>query len=309
MNKKRLLELGCSLLSSGFVFYIFLALLFLFSVDRVRLFAHASPSTLSRLRPNYQRLADMAKGLSPMDRKPFADMAVYLERVNALMAERSDARLLLGYCYFQLEDYRRAQENFERALSLSDSFFWAYHASGVLALRRGDRSAAAGYFRSALNVSPEKSLQSLLTSRIFLPFIVEAGYSPQDFFLRLLQGRVEALGLLSSLLMEEGDFQSLAATARQGLEAAQTDKDRAAFFYYTGFALRNIGQFPAAFRFQQEALKLSPEHPGALEESALLLQAAGQSEAASFLFERARVNSAEKTGFLFDARSVSVRAF
>ncbi len=309
VNKKNFFGFVRSFMTSGFVFYIVLALLFLFCVDRVRLAAHAGPSTLSRLRPNYQALADIAKGKRPADRKTYGDMAVYLEKVNVVMGDRADARLLLGYCYFNLDDHKRSQENFAHALRLSDGYFWAYHGAGVLAMRRGDKLSASGYFRSALAISADQSLQNMLTSRIFLPFIVEAGYTPQDFFISLAQGRVEALGLLCTLLTETGDFQALADTARQGVEVALTDRDRAAFFYYMGFALRNIGQIPAAFKFQQEALKLSPEHPGALQESALVLKAAGQSEAASFLLERAGTNSGKASGFLFDAAAVLVRAF
>lgn len=309
MNKKSLFELARSFLTSGFVFYISLAFLFLFCVDRVRLSAHAGPSTLSRLRPNYQLLADIEKSKRPSDSKAYRDMAVYLENVNAVMGDRADARLLLGYCYFYLNDHRRSRENFARALRLSNHYFWAYHGAGVLAMRCGDKLSASGHFRSALAISADQSLQSMLTSRIFLPFIVEAGYTPQDFFIRLNQGRVEALGLLCTLLMETEDFQALADTARQGVEVALTDRDRAAFFYYMGFALRNIGQIPAAFKLQQEVLRLSPDHPGALQESALILQSAGKSEAAVFLLERVRANSGKASGFLFEAAAVPVRAF
>ena len=284
-----------SWLSRGWVLYAALAIVMLFLVDARRLSAHAKPVTLSRLRPDYTYIGGFAKGIFPLDRKSLEDQRVYLENVNAIMSERPDADSLLAYVYYLLGEKSQAEELFVRASRLNPTFFWNYFDLGVLTWSRGDSDKASSYLQTAVDLNPELSIKFFVTSRIFLPLVVEAGYSPPMFQERLFAGYAEAYKILVMIEYSGHKYAQALAYARAGIRYSHDAKDQAYFYYYIGASALRMNVFPVAVKAFEETIKLYPEHPEALASMGLLLKTMGQETAAAEVLQQAKV-AAEKNG-------------
>jgi ribosomal protein S12 methylthiotransferase accessory factor len=78
-----------------------------------------------------------------------------LEKGLAADPQRTDIYNLLGFCHYQLKNYRRAIGNFEQLLQIDPSSAIDYANIGSNYRALGEREKAINYFQLALSLDPE----------------------------------------------------------------------------------------------------------------------------------------------------------
>ncbi len=91
-----------------------------------------------------------------MDLGAYGEARQALEGIIAKDASNAEAHFMLGLAYFNLGEYPKAQESFERALELDpDRAAAIHHNLGALAYQMGDMETALSEFQAALEADPD----------------------------------------------------------------------------------------------------------------------------------------------------------
>lgn len=91
-----------------------------------------------------------------MDLGQYQEARQSLEQIVAEDDFNAEAHFLLGLAYFNLEEYTRARDSFERALELDpDRAAAIHHNLGALAYQMGDMETALSEFQAALDADPD----------------------------------------------------------------------------------------------------------------------------------------------------------
>jgi len=91
-----------------------------------------------------------------MDKGEYAEAREALDRVVSNDEANAEAHFMLGLTYFNLEEYTKARESFERALELDpDRAAAIHHNLGALAYQMGDMETALSEFQAALDADPD----------------------------------------------------------------------------------------------------------------------------------------------------------
>ena len=110
--------------------------------------------------PQQQAETDLAPNLdqieAKMDGGQYESARQSLEQVVAEDEVNAEAHFMLGLTYFNLEDYAKARESFQRALELDpDRAAAIHHNLGALAYQTGDMETALSEFQAALESDPD----------------------------------------------------------------------------------------------------------------------------------------------------------
>jgi tetratricopeptide (TPR) repeat protein len=309
MSESRFLQQVRFCLFRGWLLYLLIVVAAFTLIDMKKLSSHARPSTLSRLRPDYQLMTQAVEGRLPFDRKIFEDQVVYLQNVNAVMGERADANILLAYSYYQLQEQAKARKLFIRSLELNPTSFWVHYDLAVLAFASGDLDKTVSLLGSAVQQDINLNMRFLLTSRVFLPLISEGGYSPQKFYDALRSGYSDAYKMLILIEFPRERFSDVAQHAQLGMGFASNDADRAFFLYFAGVAAMKMGDLATAGRVLEECLRIDPEHPEALASMGVLLNQAGRKELASGFIARAQLAKTKRGPGVPNLQDFKLRVF
>ncbi|MDR0670283.1 MAG: tetratricopeptide repeat protein [Treponema sp.] len=88
----------------------------------------------------------------------WADARSALEKALELGGDNSDTRNELAICLMEMNDYPGARRHLETALRRDAENIKIISNLGVLAMRRGNKGEAAGFFRTVLELEPEDPL-------------------------------------------------------------------------------------------------------------------------------------------------------
>lgn len=98
---------------------------------------------------------DLETAQEQLDAGDFQAAKTSLEQIVASDAENAEAHFLLGLAYFNLQDYTKAEEFFNRSLELDPGRAAAVHHNlGVLAYQLGNMDQAMQEFETALEIDP-----------------------------------------------------------------------------------------------------------------------------------------------------------
>jgi tetratricopeptide (TPR) repeat protein len=98
-------------------------------------------------------------GIALMNMGQFPEAEVALKRVIVAEPTERRAHTQLGRLYILMEQYDKAQKEFETALRLGDAFY-AYYGMGMVAYERGNRGEAERLLKKALESADSKTPES-----------------------------------------------------------------------------------------------------------------------------------------------------
>jgi Tfp pilus assembly protein PilF len=250
---------------------------------------------------------------------------VALEHANSLRPLRDTDVLVLAELYIAERAQGQAASHLRRVSADSDQFGRAQELLGILALQKGDESAARAHFdRAAANGRP--------TARTHLARVLIAAGQREDASRELEQvlsttgGDPDALAQAHRLRLglERPDLE--AALERAGRAALAADATRlddvgAAFesvlafdpdiweaHFGVGLVARRKEEFGAAARAFRRALDLVPDQPDVMHELGVALLASGSKADALGLLDRAAALRPGEAAYIADAGFAHLRA-
>ncbi len=168
-----------------------------------------------------------------IDAGDYESARVQLEALLAEDEEDAEAHFKLGLVYFNLGEYRLAQERFSRSLELEpDRAAAVHHNLGVLAYQAGDMDGALEEFQAALDAEPDDPDTHYQLGATYLILAFPTGVEEPDAerlasaeaeFERALEiapSKPEALVGLANVYMLRGDIAEAIDLLEQAVEQA-----------------------------------------------------------------------------------------
>ena len=159
---------------------------------------------------------DLSEIKTQIEAEEYQAAAQALEEVVAENEQNAEAYFLLGLSYFNLNQYQKARDAFNRALELdSERAAAIHHNLGALAYQMGDIETAEAEFKAALETEPDDPDTHYQLGATYLvkalpansqmpdPEMLEMARAEFERALELAPGKAEALvGLGNSYLLE-----------------------------------------------------------------------------------------------------------
>lgn len=204
-----------------------------------------------------------------------------IESLRTYVAAHPDAReprITLARLLVAAKQFGPAREQFDELLKRSPDDRDVVHASALLAMQQGDRPAAERHFKRLLELGfPEPD-----TVRVYLGQLAEEAKRPDDaiaWYKAVEPGAqfVAAQGRIAQVLANRGKLGDARAHL-QALAREAAPADQVQYVLLESQLLRDANRNDDAFTVLDDALRLSPENPDLLYESALMAERIGRIE-------------------------------
>ncbi|MCK6376239.1 MAG: tetratricopeptide repeat protein [Zoogloea sp.] len=229
-----------------------------------------------RLRPDWEQAvvleAQLLQETSPG--KGIESLRTYV----AVHPDAREPRITLARLLVAAKQFGPAREQFDELLKRSPDDRDVVHASALLAMQQGDRPAAERHFKRLLELGfPEPD-----TVRVYLGQLAEEAKRPDDaiaWYKAVEPGAqfVAAQGRIAQVLANRGKLGDARAHL-QALAREAAPADRVQYVLLESQLLRDANRNDDAFTVLDDALRLSPENPDLLYESALMAERIGRIE-------------------------------
>jgi tetratricopeptide (TPR) repeat protein len=164
----------------------------------------------------------------------------------------------IGNIYFGIKDYDNAQHNYEEALKLDNTFFYATYNIGLIEENRGNLDSAVSYYNKALEINP--------TYENAFIGLANANYKKGDFeaakrnYLKLIELYPEQAGYyyeLAGIEQSLKDWNAVIDNYKKVMELDPTYKNDIAN-NDTGLAYFNMQDWENAEKYFMKALEIQP---------------------------------------------------
>ncbi len=233
-------------------------------------------------RPAAPASASLETAQAHMDAEEYEAAKQALEQIVESDDQNAEAHFLLGLAYFNLQEYSKAEEFFNRALDLDpDRAAAVHHNLGVLAYQMGEMNTAVQEFQSALEIDskdPDTHYQ-LGAAYLVMAFpmgamepeaeYIEKSQAEFERALELAPNKPEALVGLANVYM----FQNQIAEAIELLEqAVEQNPNLREGLFALGRAYALSGQTDLAKETLERFLETDPPNVWAQQAEELLGQ-------------------------------------
>lgn len=225
---------------------------------------------------------DIETAQAHLDAGEFAQAQAILEYLVAQDANDAEAHFLLGLACFNLQEYDRAKELFNRSLTLDPGRAAAVHHNlGALAYQLGEMDTAVEEFQAALAIDPQDADSHYQLGAAYLVMAFPAGALQPDadylaksqaefeLALQLAPDKPEALVGLANIYIFQNRVDEAIALLEEAL--AQSPEMREALFAL-GRAYAVAGRNDQAQETLQQFLDTDPPAEWAQEAQQILAQ-------------------------------------
>ncbi|HBR15298.1 MAG TPA: hypothetical protein DD723_07130 [Candidatus Omnitrophica bacterium] len=285
LTGKSLMDLGRHVARQGIVVYLLLFLLFHWIVDYERL----EIKTLNRATPlSFEYLTKTAEAHESFDKKKLKEFFLYFKTVTHYRPDMADAVGMLGFCYYHLGDSQKAMEAYQKAIDLNPSFFWFHYNLGVIYFQKGRYEEAIKVLRRALKTDPLKTVEFILSSRIYLPLISK----DKEKWAEAVTGQIEktyqkCYGMLVLGYYYLGKPADLINVANYAV--ARRFADLEMFYYYMGLSAYQLKEYEKALYFLKECVRVNPVNAEAFRYLGLSLKSLGNQEVGDKMIKKAEI--------------------
>ncbi len=220
--------------------------------EDVRSFHFFKPSSFEYLVKTY----DSGK---QFDKYKLRKYIYYYNKASEYMPSPADAFGMLGFCYFEAGQIRKAVAAYKQSVRINPKFFWSRYNLGVIFFKEGRLRAASKWLKSALDIAPPVTLNFIGSSqRIYKPVLSARGmWSGQGLLRSLRDGQKDCFSLLCIVYYQLGDFKAMEEAAHAAVKLNVGGKE---FFHYCiGLAAYRLGEYKKAIAYFKDAVKNYPD--------------------------------------------------
>lgn len=210
---------------------------------------------LNRLRPLvFMPFMEVVEGTQPLEKKRFDKYFNYFKDVVDVMPHLADANCVLGISYALLNKPQKAEEHLKRAAELKPDVYIFFHNLGIFYFQQKSYKSARWVMDKALLKHPAENIKYIYSSRVFLPFIIEANMISQKDIEQRIRDEYhssEVLMILSDYYL--GYYQEMYLRSVAGIKANSIqDGD---MFLLAAVASLHLGQLEHAKGLFEEYYK------------------------------------------------------
>ncbi len=290
------------------IIYLGLGCFAWFVFDRNSAMDNASAQALSRFNPTvkYFKLLDHSAGEST--RSQLHDCIYYHQMVaNSFFYQAAEAYSMLGFCYERLGDEHKAQQAYQKSMTINQAYMWPFYNLGVMAFRKADYPKAIDYFQQALERDPAQNVVLLNYSKVYMDVKSTRPEEKYDFSQGVRRSYSNAFLLLMVSLEQTKNYSRLFGVALKGMQ--DNSLDQGLFYYYAGVAAFRLHLYDKAINFLQQAINKEPRNADAFLYLSLCFKALGRDDLVNeFMAMGAKVN-AQYGGWLKSQINTDVRFF
>lgn len=290
MYKYQILKIGKSAFDLfgqrvGFLYLIVFLIFFFFIGDQFKV--KSDMQALNRIMPHFDPLVNFTERGIPIDEDTLDEQVLYFKSVLQYMTGYSAAHEMLGLSYFYQGKADQAEEFLNKAIESNPETFWFYYNQGIFYYKKKDFSKSIERFQKALRCDPKKTIQFMVSSKIYLPIFLASKIDlSNDLSKRLQEGYSWAYRFIIECYAQQKDYQNVLNFAMIGI---QSGLDRSGVYhYYVGMAAYHLKDFKTAVYYLQESIKQNPKYSGAFYYLGMSVQAAGKEDMAHSFLEQAR---------------------
>jgi tetratricopeptide (TPR) repeat protein len=227
--------------------------------------------TPSQSTPQYDPAVEYQKGTTAFRANQFAEAAKAFRRVVDAIPENPQANYLLGASYMAQGLYKKAKKPLETAVKYDGKLIEARRDLAITYAKQGD-AAKAGEQREALNAAAAAcnttctdaaKITDALSKVDAALLSGKAAQAPVAPDIELADAKsADAIYVSAVSLINEKRYDEAIKQLNAALWTAGPHPD---FLTYVGFANRKLHNYELAEGYYQSALKIAPEHRGALE--------------------------------------------
>jgi tetratricopeptide (TPR) repeat protein len=155
------------LLTRTFVFYLLIFVFLHFVFDFNKMQRKYNIATLNRIRPESLYLIELSENPHvKIDKHKISEYRRYLEQVEKIYPGRSDTYGMLGFCYYYLKNYSKADFYFQKAAHDSPAYIFLYNQA-LINIKQQKYSQAITALTRALSIKPEVSMEYISRSIVY----------------------------------------------------------------------------------------------------------------------------------------------
>ena len=298
-------------ITASFFIYCLVIIIHVYEQAKIKTLNHIMPVSFNHLLEIGQSVNKISSGSA--DKKDekvhfrLKEYERYYRAVTHYMPQYGEAHGMYGFCAYYLGKERSAIASYKRAIALTPDFFYFNNNLGIIYFQKGDYERAVEMFKKAIRTSPEKTLKTVLASKIYRQIMVGNPHLIQRMAANWIANRQETYQMLILSLYQLHDFSEMFLRAQ---EAIQSGGQRNGFFYYyAGLAAYELKDYSKAAAFLAGCLKREYEHPDTLHYLGLSLKNLGQEDMADNFFKRAAELRASKNALLSEEIRAAVKLF
>ncbi len=145
---------------------------------------------------------------TPIDKNLVRYYTDYYDQLLIVLPTESDIEGILGYCYYQLGDKKKAEIFLKTAITKNPYYFWYYYNLAIINLHNNHYPEAIDLLQKSLQIDPNKTLNVIGASQlIYLPLIEsnkkELSKIPQHLIFGYKQSSLLLQNLKDSLQKEK----------------------------------------------------------------------------------------------------------
>lgn len=135
--------------------------------------------TLDRMLPDFKHLVAISDNKTVPDKIKLSKCIKYYNQIKEYFPQYQETYALLGFCYYHAGRIQDAIEQYQKAISLNPNFFNPWYDLGTIYFQQHQFDMATLCFVKALNTSPELTMQTILSSKLYQQFI-PSGFNPVE---------------------------------------------------------------------------------------------------------------------------------
>jgi len=135
------------------------------ATERTRTQIKARLMALDHNLPKFQTLATFLVS-DKRQAQDLSEYVLYYKKLTEIFPNMADTHGLLGFCYFYMNEPRKALRSFKIAATLNPDFFYFQYNLGILYHFLGDYQKAEAAFTKAIATDHIKTMNTLLNSKI-----------------------------------------------------------------------------------------------------------------------------------------------
>ncbi len=265
-------------LKRSMVWCLFLFLITYFIVDykklelgnKMKLAHYQNPAA-------FTDLVEFLKEEKPIPKDKLNEYISYYKQFIKANPQSADAYAMLGFCFYQSQQYREAIAAYQKAIEINPRVLWLYYNLGVIYFKQGDFAQAKDYLKKAVVTKPPDTFEFVRSSKqIFLPIATQENIQLGNLKGNIKDGYRESYLLLILSYYHLENFIEMRSMAQRAL--ITNVGYPADFYYYSGLASYHLKDFEKAITSLQSCIEKRRDHDEAFHYLGLVYQELGQAE-------------------------------
>ncbi len=240
----------------GIFFFVCLVVVSFFIIDYGKVFVGEDVRSFHFVKPSsFSYLVETYESGRQFDRHRLMKYIYYYKKAAEYMSSPADAFGMLGFCYFEAGQTRKAISAYKHAVKINPKFFWSRYNLGVIFFKDARLRTAVKWLKSALKIPPPVTLNFIGSSeRIYKPVLLARNmWSGQGLLRSLRDGQRDCFSLLCVVYYQLGDFKAMEEAARAAVVLNVGGKE---FFHYCiGLAAYKLKEYKKAIAYFKDAVK------------------------------------------------------